>query len=261
MRIGGQFFVVVLFGLSALPVYSESHSEAKLSPDVLLQQQLAGEKKVLAARLEALASRKKVLKAQEALIDEKTKNQAAEHKIFTESREKLFTYTTVALIGGVVLGWLSMMGMIHGWVRKRVAAEIERNSMHLSDIADSGRLENRLKQEARLLVLTGEQGDSGLARILRNFGFDYVQLKQCPDSPDDIEFARYTQVIFDNVVEERLKSFVESGQASWYFAYNSGKQFDWAFLSSNKIAVANTKLTLYTRLMELLEWKHEQRDL
>lgn len=256
-----QILVLAGLGLLVLPAYSDDAAEVKSSPEVLLQQQLDGEKKILAARLEALESRENVLKAQEALIDEKTRNQVAEHKALTESREKLFTYTTVALIGGVLLGWLSMMLMVHGWVRKQVAAEIERNSKHLGDIADSGRLENRLKQEARLLVLTGDQGDSGLPRILRNFGFDYVQLKKCPDSPDDIDFGEYTQVIFDNIPEAQLKPFVESGQASWYFAYNSGKQFDWAFLSGNKIAVANTKLTLYTRLMELLEWKYEQRDL
>ena len=262
MRRGYQVLVLALFGLLASPVFSETTAQARLSSDdILLQQKIEGEKKVLVAQLEALESREAVLTAQKALIDEKTRNLNTNQKTFDESRDKLFTYTTVALIGGVALGWLSMMLMVYGWVRKQVASEIERNSKHLGDIADSGRLENRLKQDARLLVLTGEKGDSGLSGILRNFGFDYVQLKPCPDSPENVEFGQYTQVIFDNVSEARLKPFAESGQASWYFAYNDGEHYNWAFLRTNKIALANTKLTLYTRLMELLEWKYEQRDL
>lgn len=247
--------------LLMIPAHADTQSQSAVTAESLLQQQLAGEKQILEARLKAIEARENVLKAQEALIDEKTRNQEAEHKFFTESREQLFTYTTVALMLGVALGWLSMMMMVHGWVRRQVSTEIENSSQHLGDIADARRLENRLKQNERLLVLTGEHGDSGLASILRNFGFDQVQPKRCPNSPDDIDLGRYTQVIFDNVEEVQLKAFVNSGQMSWYFAYNDAMgHYDPHFIRANKIALANTKLTLYSRLMELLEWKQVQRD-
>ena len=262
MRVGvSQLFVLVVILLSMQGLYADTQGGVKSPSDLLIIQQIEGEKKILEAREKVLNAREAVLKSQEALVDEKKRNLEVEHKIFSDNKYQVLTFSIIAFLIGLVMGPMGFMFKAASWVKVRVGEEIDKNSQQLSEIADTNRLESRLKRDEKLLVLIGENGDSGLSGILRNFGFVSVQPKKCPSSPDEIELGGYTQVIFDNFHEEQLKPFVESGQVTWYFAYYDLDQYDRAFLRKHKIALANTRLTLYTRLRELLEWKDSQRDL
>lgn len=231
-------------------VMADTAATNALSPNIQ-QQLLDAEKRVLSAQ-EAL------MVAREQWVIEKTAIQKAEHQLFTENSNTLSTYITLGIIAGVLLGWVSMAMTLYFKIGQWFDAKIKRNSHHLGKIADASRLENRIKQEAKILVLVGDAGDSGLRGALRNFGFESVTLKACPANASEINLSDYTQIVFDNIDERRLRDFVESGHASWYLAYLERGQYDRDFVNNNKITFANTKITVYPRLMELLVWKKQQ---
>ena len=248
LRLAPWLLVLLLGQISAA-------DKAPVSVSLEIQQQL------LDAQKQVLDSEKKVLAAQEALIDEKTRNNKAEHAIFIANEESLFKFTTISAIAGILFGALSTVVSMYWFIRKRVEAEIERNSKPLSEIAESGRFENRLKRESKLLVLHGEpESNNRLARILWMYDFMHVESEMCPKTVGDIDLTKYDQVIFDSLDEEHLKKFIGEGKATWYLAYKEGKPYDDLKGPQYKVAFANNEITLYPRLMELLVWKHQQKQ-
>lgn len=209
-------------------------------------------------RQSLLDAEKKVLDAERQLVDEKMRHQRSEHEVFLKNENTLFRYTTAGLVGGILIGWLSFVLLTKGWVRSQVDKEIHGNLRHLSQVVDNSRLETRLKSERRLLVLFGEGGSSGLDTILRNFGFDSVEAIPCPSVPDELDWGEYDQVIFDNIDEVLLRAYVAFDGGRWYMLYKEGKPYDRDFVGASKLTLANNKITLYPRLMELLSWKHMQ---
>ncbi|QLQ32185.1 MAG: hypothetical protein HZT40_11990 [Candidatus Thiothrix singaporensis] len=121
---------------------------------------------------------------------------------------------------------------------------------------DNSRLENLIKEKTRLLVLHQPGQHTDLHLELRNTGFLLADAMPCPDSPQDFDWKKdYDQLVFDNIDENTLLTFVNERDSRMYFAYTSGR---YQSLPPNKVAIANSKMTLYSRLMESLTWQYWQ---
>lgn len=230
--------------------YADTAAPPPLPPE--MQQQL-------------LDAQKKALEAETKLSAEKEKNIEEKHKLFVENEENLkkhqdrmLLFTTVGTIGGIIIGWLSFILMAQKWVREWVEKEINGNLKHLTRIVDNSRLETRIKESTRLLVLHQRSSTNNLHSELRNTGFLVVESMPCLDPTQDIDWQEYDQVIFDSVEEKTLLAYVEKYPHRLFLAYIVGHYPNLPLHST--VATANSKITLYSRLMESLTWQHWQKN-
>lgn len=241
--------LLLALGLSSV-AYADTTTPPPLPPE--MQQQL-------------LDAQKKALEAELKLSAEKEKNIEEKHKLFVENEENLkkhqdrmFLFTTVGTIGGIIIGWLSFILMAQKWVREWVEKEINGNLKHLTRIVDNSRLETRLKESTRLLVLHQRSITNNLHSELRNTGFLVVESMPCLDPTQDINWKEYDQVIFDSVEEQTLLTYVEKYPHRMFLAYTVGHYPN--LPRNGMVATANSKMTLYSRLMESLTWQHWQKN-
>lgn len=224
--------------------YADTAAPPPLPPE--MQQQL-------------LDAQKKVLAAETLLVEEKIRNQQKEYKLFEQKENEVLRYTSVGTFLGLMLGLFGGWGFIiwkaRDWVHKQVNQEIEGNLKHLTRIVDNSRLENLIKEKTRLLVLHPAGLHSDLHSELRRTGFRIADAKPCPASPADIDWSEYDQLVFDNMDEDTLRTYIDGCQNRILFAYTTGRYEN---LPANKVAIANSKMTLYSRLMESLTWHYWQ---
>lgn len=241
--------LLLVLGLGGL-AHAETAAPPPLPPE--MQQQL-------------LDAQKKALEAETKLSAEKEKNIEEKHKLFVENEENLkkhqdrmFLFTTIGTIGGIIIGWLSFILMAQKWVREWVENEINGNLKHLTRIVDNSRLETRIKESTRLLVLHQHNSTNNLHSELRNTGFLVVESMSCPDPTQDINWKEYDQVIFDSIEEQTLLAYVEKYPNRVFLAYTVEH---YSKLPKNSmVATANSKMTLYSRLMESLTWQLWQKN-
>lgn len=218
----------------------------------------------IAVQQELVDAKKKALEVEKQLIEAKTTYQKEQHQLFIENeanlkkhQDRMFIFTVGGTIAGIILGWLSLLGMARGWIRGKVEEEINGNIQHLANIVDNSRLETRLKQETRILVLH-DAASNNLDLIMRNFGFVQAEPMQYPDDLSAIKYEDYDLFIFDNLSDEKVKDFLINKPNQWCLAFRE-KHYDRSLIKNYNFVTANSNITIYPRLMELLIWKRLQK--
>lgn len=126
------------------------------------------------------------------------------------------------------------------------------------------RLEEQFKRDSRLLIIT-DQADNKLENDFERLGFDAGKIKRAQFS---LAFRRdsqriviheqdYDLIVLDSLGNQDLLDYVRAGIQPAYLVYYEGSYQ--AFPDRQRSNIANSKLTLYSRAMEVLLYKHTQR--
>lgn len=130
------------------------------------------------------------------------------------------------------------------------------------------RQEEQFKQDSHILIITGQK-DSGLDKDFKQLGFnayklDRIQFSQTFHRNQDeennsilIDENGYDLIVLDSLTNEDLLDYLKAGTQPAYLVYYEGGYTHYP--DRQRSNIANSKLTLYSRAMEVLLYKHAQR--
>lgn len=126
------------------------------------------------------------------------------------------------------------------------------------------RLEEKFKQESRILIIT-DQLDNKLENDFERLGFNPDKLKRIPfnlafdrdHNSHRINQDEYNLIVLDSLENDDLLAYIDSGTQLAYLVYYEGKYN--SYPDRRRSNIANSKLTLYPRALEVLLYKHAQR--
>lgn len=126
------------------------------------------------------------------------------------------------------------------------------------------RLEEQFKQESRILIITDQQ-DNKLETDFERLGFNAGKIKRAQfnlafhGEPKRIVIPEhdYDLIVLDSLKNQDLLDYIKAGTQLAYLVYYEGSYQP--FPDRQRSNIANSKLTLYPRALEVLLYKHAQR--
>lgn len=126
------------------------------------------------------------------------------------------------------------------------------------------RLEEQFKQNSRILIIT-DQKDNKLENDFERLGFHADKIKRAQFSlafhgePKRIVIPEsdYDLIVLDSLENQGLLDYIKAGSQLAYLVYYEGSYQQ--FPDRQRSNIANSKLTLYPRALEVLLYKHAQR--
>lgn len=178
-----------------------------------------------------------------------------EHRVQTLeiSRNVLLALSGGTLIG-LILGWVRLARRADRLARRHVDELVARYPGAVERIVQEHETEARLRRQAPIALISDHLE---IQALLRRHGFRELTTVPAADATSE-ELAPFAAVVLDldrTLTPEAAAVLIESHPRDVFLAYSPHR----VDLPPNRTTFANSPITLYARLMELLKF-HEARD-
>ncbi len=164
-------------------------------------------------------------------------------------------YDLILSIGSVtILSLVPIIFSIFRWTHKeitrRIANVVEENETKIIALIKSQELENRIKQDDKigLLSLT-ESASNDLRELFGSFGFQQLQSKVINDYED---IKNVDLLVFNDLGESLINQYLKNSAPESVFVAFSNKRLQ---VFDTRINFANSKFTLYTQVLNTLKFQ------
>ena len=262
--VSGIIFLLSLWMMPNGPVMAQDPPQKEyVSRIEKLEQRLELKQELDGVAKELREQQFKNIEQQYVQAIEKLRNEQQAYK--NEVQEKnLLIYVTWAFMA--VVGFGSFF-QIRRWtkdeVSKQVGDVLKSESDLVRQIIDSQALENRLKEQKSLLVISGSSAAMGdLEREFKAMHFKQVtsrlfhtvfDLDNNTFKPDFHE-DEYELIVLNQLTEDQINRYVDKSKQAIFlgFSYEYLKNIK----EREKLNFANSSFTLYARIMEVLKYRY-----